>query len=130
MKYALTQEGDPDNMGTADDAFKIVKLLAEHGADVNTANARGETALYGAAFVGRDRVIAFLADRGAKLHLGAALDDMMVGQDVTVLVQGKARAGRSQLGSRRLGSRGKLPARTLDADLGLLGLGRLLGEVG
>ncbi len=67
VKYALTQEGDPDNMGTADEAFEIVKLLAEHGADVNTANARGETALYGAAFVGRDRVIQLLADRGAKL---------------------------------------------------------------
>lgn len=67
VKYALTQEGDPDNAGTADEAFEIVKLLAERGADVNTENARGETALYGAAFVGRNRAIAFLAERGAKL---------------------------------------------------------------
>jgi ankyrin repeat protein len=69
VKYALTQEGDPDNAGTADDAFEIVKLLAERGAEINTENARGETALYGAAFVGRNRVIQYLADRGAKLDV-------------------------------------------------------------
>jgi ankyrin repeat protein len=66
VKYALTQEGDPDNMGTPDEALEIVRLLVDRGADVKAANAKGETALYGAAFVGRDRVIQFLADRGAR----------------------------------------------------------------
>jgi hypothetical protein len=67
IKYALTQEGDPANSGTADDAYEIVRLLAEHGADVNAVNARGETALYGAAFAGRNRAIQYLAERGAHL---------------------------------------------------------------
>ncbi len=67
VKYSLTQEGDPVNSGTPDDAYEIVKLLAEHGADVNAQNAKGETALYGAAFAGRNRVIQLLAERGAHL---------------------------------------------------------------
>jgi ankyrin repeat protein len=67
IKYALTQEGDPANSGTADDAYEVVKLLAEHGADVNAVNAKGETALYGAAFAGRNRAIHYLADHGARL---------------------------------------------------------------
>jgi hypothetical protein len=67
VKYAITQEGDPDNSGSPDDAYEIVKLLADKGADLNTTNAKGETALYGAAFAGRDRVIQFLADHGARV---------------------------------------------------------------
>jgi ankyrin repeat protein len=67
VKYAITQEGDPDNMGTPADTFEIVKLLVEHGADVNAVNDRGETALYGGAFLGNDQVIQYLVDRGAKL---------------------------------------------------------------
>jgi ankyrin repeat protein len=69
VKYAITQEGDPDNMGSPDEAFQIVKLLVERGADVNLENNRGETALYGAAFVGYDRVISYLVDSGARLDV-------------------------------------------------------------
>jgi hypothetical protein len=78
VKYTLTQEGDPEKAGTADDAHEIVKLLAEHGADVNAVNARGETALYGAAFTGRDRTITYLAEHGARL-------DAKTRQGLTVL---------------------------------------------
>ena len=60
VKYAITQEGNPDNMGTPADTYEIVKLLVEHGADVNAANERGETPLYGAAFLGNDAVLAYL----------------------------------------------------------------------
>ncbi len=69
VKYAITQEGDPEKSGTPDDAYEIVKLLTEKGGDVNSANTNGHTALYGAAFVGRDRVISYLAERGARFDI-------------------------------------------------------------
>ena len=69
VKYAITQEGDPDNMGSPADAFAIVKLIVERGADVNLENDRGETALYGAAFIGYDQVIRYLVERGARLDV-------------------------------------------------------------
>ena len=69
VKYAITQEGDPDNMGTAADAHDIVKLIVERGADVNLANDRGETALYGASFLGNDQVIKYLVERGARVDV-------------------------------------------------------------
>ena len=67
VKYAITQEGDPEKSGTVADAYEIVKLLTEKGTDVNAANMVGQTALYGAAFVGRDPVITYLAGHGARL---------------------------------------------------------------
>ena len=67
VKYAITQEGDPDNMGSPADAHAIVKLLVERGAGVNDANQRGETPLYGAAFLGNEPIIQYLVERGAKL---------------------------------------------------------------
>ena len=54
-------------MGSANDTYEIVKLIVEHGADVNAENERGETALYGAAFLGNDKAIQYLVDHGAKL---------------------------------------------------------------
>jgi ankyrin repeat protein len=69
VKYAITQEGDPDNMGTPADTLEIVKILVEKGADVNVANDRGETALYGAAFLGYPQVIQYLVDKGARLDV-------------------------------------------------------------
>ena len=35
--------------------------------DVNAANDKGDTALHGAATSGRDQVVAFLVEKGAKL---------------------------------------------------------------
>jgi ankyrin repeat protein len=48
-------------------ALEAVKLTADLGLDVNTANAAGRTALHGAASVGANEIIQFLADRGARL---------------------------------------------------------------
>jgi ankyrin repeat protein len=78
VKYSITQQGDPPNHGTLDDAYGIVKLLHEKGADLNTANTRGETALYGAAFAARNKVISYLAQHGARL-------DARTKQGLTVL---------------------------------------------
>ena len=47
VRYLITQQGDPPNHGSLDDAYGIVKLLHEKGADLNAVNNRGETALYG-----------------------------------------------------------------------------------
>ncbi len=69
VKFAITQEGDPDNMGSAADSLEIVKILVEHGAEVNGANERGETPLYGAAFFGHPGIIQYLVDKGAKLDV-------------------------------------------------------------
>lgn len=46
-----------------------MKLLIEHGADVNSFNANGQTAIHRAAQRGADRVVQFLAEQGAKLDM-------------------------------------------------------------
>lgn len=55
------------SIGTEDESIEALKLMLERGADVNAANDQGETALHGAAQRGADRVVQFLADRGARL---------------------------------------------------------------
>jgi len=52
---------------TEAEAIASIKLCLEAGADVNTADNQGETALHGAAQKGYDQVVQFLADHGAKL---------------------------------------------------------------
>ena len=50
-------------------AFEAVKLAVDLGADVNTANEDGLTAMHGAAANGADAIVQFLAERGAKLDV-------------------------------------------------------------
>lgn len=57
------------SLGTEDETIEGMKLLLERGADVNATNANGETAMHGAAQRGADRVVQFLADRGARLDV-------------------------------------------------------------
>lgn len=47
--------------------LEAVRLCVERGADVNAANAKGFTALHGAAYRGLDDVVQFLVQKGAKL---------------------------------------------------------------
>jgi ankyrin repeat protein len=49
------------------DALEAIKICIEQGVDVNAANDKGETALHGAATSGRDQVVAYLVEKGAKL---------------------------------------------------------------
>jgi uncharacterized protein len=49
------------------DSLEAIKICIEHGVDVNAANDKGSTALHGAAASGRDQVVAFLVEKGAKL---------------------------------------------------------------
>ena len=50
-------------------ALEAIKLALELGADVNTANEWGQTALHTAAYLGADRVIQYLVEKGAKMDL-------------------------------------------------------------
>jgi ankyrin repeat protein len=48
--------------------LESVKLLVEHGVDVNTFNVDGQTALHYAAARGRDQLVTYLARQGARLN--------------------------------------------------------------
>ena len=50
-------------------ALEAVKLLIELGADVNAANASGQTAMHAAAFGGADAIVELLAEKGAQVDV-------------------------------------------------------------
>ncbi|HEX6998040.1 MAG TPA: ankyrin repeat domain-containing protein [Gammaproteobacteria bacterium] len=54
---------------TEQQAIDAIALLLEHGLDVNATDARGRTALHGAALQGYNEVIEFLAANGARLDV-------------------------------------------------------------
>jgi ankyrin repeat protein len=58
---------DISSLGTEEASLEAIKLCLDHGADVNAFNDLGETALHGAAQRGADKVVRFLAEKGARL---------------------------------------------------------------
>lgn len=56
-----------EEAGTEPEAIECLKLLLSLGADVNTVDENGETAMHGAAYKSLPKVVAFLADSGADL---------------------------------------------------------------
>jgi ankyrin repeat protein len=52
----------------ADKATAALRLLAEHGANLNAANARGERALHAAAQQGSNAIVRALVELGADLN--------------------------------------------------------------
>jgi len=58
---------DISSLGTEEASLEAIKLCLERGADVNSFNDLGETALHGAAQRGADKVVSFLAAQGATL---------------------------------------------------------------
>jgi ankyrin repeat protein len=54
---------------TEPEAIEAIRLCLEGGVDINSVDARGQTALHGAALKGYDQVVQFLADHGAKPDL-------------------------------------------------------------
>ena len=51
---------------TEAEAIEAIRLCVENGLDINAADARGQTALHGAALKGYDQVVQYLLDHGAK----------------------------------------------------------------
>jgi ankyrin repeat protein len=51
------------------DALEAIEICIENGVDVNAVNDKGETALHGAATSGRDEVVKYLVEKGAKLDV-------------------------------------------------------------
>jgi ankyrin repeat protein len=58
-----------ENPGTNEEALQAVKLILELGADVNAVDAKGDTALHGAAFRGANDLVRFLVEKGARLDV-------------------------------------------------------------
>jgi ankyrin repeat protein len=55
--------------GTEPEVLKSVELLLKLGADINTIDKNGETAMHGAAYRNHPKVVQLLADRGAKIEV-------------------------------------------------------------
>jgi ankyrin repeat protein len=61
-------DGD-DTAGTEDEALEAARLLLDLGADINAVDNNGETAMHGAAYQSRSKLVQLLADRGADIHV-------------------------------------------------------------
>jgi ankyrin repeat protein len=58
---------DKQTQGTEAEALEALKLCVDQGLDLSQTNAKGETALHGAANRGSDLLVKFLVEHGAKL---------------------------------------------------------------
>ena len=58
-----------EEAGTEPEALAAVEYLVTLGADVNTVDANGETAMHGAAYKSLPKMVRLLADRGAKVDV-------------------------------------------------------------
>ncbi len=59
---------DGKSHGAESDAIKAIELCLDHGADINAATGKGETALHGATMRGANTVISYLVSRGADVN--------------------------------------------------------------
>ncbi len=58
-----------EEAGTEEEALEVVTVLLAAGADVNTVDRNGETAMHGAAYKSLPRMVRLLAERGAKIEV-------------------------------------------------------------
>jgi ankyrin repeat protein len=62
--------GDGDEAaGTEDEAVEAAKLLLDLGADIDAVDDNGETAMHGAAYQSRWKLVQYLSDRGADIKV-------------------------------------------------------------
>ncbi len=59
---------DGKSHGSEPDAIKAIEMCLDHGADINAATDKGETALHGATMRGANTVISYLVSRGADVN--------------------------------------------------------------
>jgi ankyrin repeat protein len=62
-------ENGDETAGTEEEAIETVRILLDHGADVNAVDENGETAMHGAAYQSRARLVQLLAERGADVNI-------------------------------------------------------------
>ena len=60
---------DISSLGSEDESIEVITTLLERGADINAVNELGETAAHGAAQRGADKIMRFLAEKGARLDV-------------------------------------------------------------
>ncbi|HLH41660.1 MAG TPA: ankyrin repeat domain-containing protein [Bryobacteraceae bacterium] len=59
---------DKNTRGSEAEAIEALKLCIDRGQDINQTNAKGETALHGAALRGADTIVQYLVDHGAQIN--------------------------------------------------------------
>ncbi|MEQ1825117.1 MAG: ankyrin repeat domain-containing protein [Pirellula sp.] len=64
----ILSNGD-ESAGTEDDAIEAVKLLLDSGADINSVDDGGNSALHGAVYENRSKLIEYLTDHGADISI-------------------------------------------------------------
>ena len=76
---------DKQTQGTESEALEALKLCMDQGLDLSATNAKGETALHGAANRGSDLLVKFLVEHGLKLDIkskaGFTPLDIALGKD-------------------------------------------------
>jgi ankyrin repeat protein len=58
-----------ESAGTEDEALETVRALLDLGADMNAVDDNGETAMHGAAYQSRAKIVNLLAERGADINV-------------------------------------------------------------
>jgi ankyrin repeat protein len=60
-------ENGEESAGTEEEAIETVRVLLDQGADLNTVDNNGETAMHGAAYQNRPKLVQLLDERGADI---------------------------------------------------------------
>ncbi len=58
-----------ESAGTEEEAIEAIKMLLELGADINAVDDHGNSAMHGAAYKSRHRLVRFLAEQGADIDV-------------------------------------------------------------
>ena len=78
---------DKNTRGSESEALEALQVALDQHPDINQANAKGETALHGAALRGADSIVQFLVDHGAKLDVRTRQQftplDVAMGKSIT-----------------------------------------------